>query len=385
MQVSYNITSPQTITNVAYTYLVIRNLGRRIANVTVFGRFPQTFQVRQGEVVELYADASQTETLIIDFGGLTDRLLNIIAVNAPGGGGILGAKNGLSLDGAEIILGGVLDRGTEIVGSGFGLEINGLGEFILDSLEFNLGASTTGFIKANNFFIELPSSGVNNRVLTVVNGSTKEVAFVDPNSLVSVPIQGASNGLSVSGMDVILGGTLVQDTIIAGDGTQNFALEDLDNISISAGQSYDLNTPSVNITTGTTTSQFEEVTQIETSLTVDVSGTTATPVVVIDVAPGQVITLETDIHYLRSGQTGTGYVKRYEGARRPSGGGAVEAVGADNIVDQDSFGFLVPSAGFSGATNATQYLLQIDNNSLAATGRYKIKLRLTVSEIPDTF
>ena len=385
MLVSYRVESPQTINSVAYTYIVFRNIGRRLASVTVEGKNPQTFKVRQGETVVLSGSDSQTEKLTIAFAGLTDRMLEIIAVDSPlVPASILDAKNGLSLDGQAVVLGGDLDRDTLIKGLGFNLTASGVGALDMGANSFSLVAAGNGVVGAAKLAVDIPSKITPNGVLTVVDNSTGEVEFLDPNGLITLPVQGASNGLSLSGTDVILGGTLVQNTIIVGDGTQDFVLEDLSNVSVSAGASYNLNSPAINITTSTATKNFQEVTEIETSLTVDVAGSTPTAVAVVNVAPGQVVTLETDIHYLRNGEPGTAYVKRYESARRPSGGGAVQLIGDNDIVSQNDFSRRVARAAFSSITNATQHILRIDNNN-AATGRYKLKLRLLVSEIPDTF
>lgn len=57
---------------------------------------------------------------------------------------------------------------------------------------------------------------------------------IDSNDITSsVPISGASNGLSLSGKDVVLGGTLTNNTTIAGDGN-NIIFSGLTNIVLSA-------------------------------------------------------------------------------------------------------------------------------------------------------
>lgn len=106
-----------------------------------------------------------------------------------------------------------------------------------------IDVNATGvFVKVDNSTIQFDGSGQ---------------LEVNPSALA---VQGADNGLSLSGTDIILGGTLSQDTIISGNGLRSLLIKDITELGFDAGgieinsdNNFNVTAASNNFSAGTTT------------------------------------------------------------------------------------------------------------------------------------
>lgn len=144
--------------------------------------------------------------------------------------GITSARNGLHLATVlnnagqmtnEVRMGGDLIEDTVISGLNYSWEVTGCNTITLDSTvgldvlssAMTLSADTILYIQTPNV---LGTIATNNQVLTLIDSLTGEVEFADA---AGGAVQGAINGVNITAGNVELGGDLIKNTTVHGQGT----------------------------------------------------------------------------------------------------------------------------------------------------------------------
>jgi len=166
-----------------------------------------------------------TQTTIIDVNGQSLQVANLVSgagtdsvvvadpttgelkrVSASRLFGNLGTKNGITKVGDTIKLGGSLTEATTINADAINT--------------FTLNAAAAGSIKITGM-----TSGLNTDSVLVIDPSTNNLRYISTSNLLSA--LRASNGLSMSGDTVQLGGTLSKPTTITTNATNTLAIDGL--------------------------------------------------------------------------------------------------------------------------------------------------------------
>jgi hypothetical protein len=163
-------------------------------------------------VVTCIANNYYNKTQINSYTGQTDTRIDVIEAKY-----LTGATNGVGYTGKNVCLGGALVANT-IIGTGSNL-------FGVNAANINLtGAtvSTSGVIK----LISTPAAGLTSDSILVWNSTDKTVKVVSGGAVLTSAITGATNGLTKSGQQVKLGGTLTEATTITAVDTTSLLFTD---------------------------------------------------------------------------------------------------------------------------------------------------------------
>jgi len=277
--------------------------------------------------------------------GTSNNALVVKSPSVVSGGGITGATNGLHKNGANVLLGGALTQSTTISGGTYALtfqgydgglyfnDVTGGGTYFNDSGAggINLKSTTGGisigspsqdnggvsvndqnavslyYSKPNHLMeLILNSNGTkfsDSRTGTTAHGieynadysaNYSKRSLVDKSyvtgltTTISVPVTGASNGLSVQGKNTVLGGTLTGNTTIDGNynmvfgGPSGFA-----NLLLNSNQSMSLYTTNgyIDITNGNGNVDLSSNVGSD-SVSIDVDASNASSFKIIDLRSG---------------------------------------------------------------------------------------------------